>query len=234
MKNKNSLNWPWWKWMIIIPYICLWGFVFLAIGGDWGWVEGWIFAVYMVSLSFIITIYLYIKDPALLKERMKRPGADNTVGWDKVLLPIFVLLFITWFALMPLDAVRFGWTVPFPLWIELIGGLSLIPSFYFIFMSFVENTYLSPNVRHQKEREHKLVDTGVYGMVRHPMYLGFVFWMFGGPLLLSSLWGLIFGFLSAFGLAIRIVGEEKLLAKELKGYKEYQKKVKWRLLPLIW
>ncbi len=109
-----------------------------------------------------------------------------------------------------------------------------MPSFYFIFKSFVDNTYLSPNIRLQKEREHKLVDTGVYGMVRHPMYLGFVFWMIGGPLLTSSLWGLLLGFLSAFALAIRIVGEEKMLVKELKGYKEYRKKVKYRLIPYIW
>jgi len=188
----------------------------------------------MVGLSFTLIIYMYFKDPALLKERMKRPGADNTVGWDKVLLPFFVLLFIAWFVLMPLDAVRFEWTLDFALWIQWMGGLSFIPSFYFIFMSFAENTFLSPNIRHQKERDHKLVDTGVYGMVRHPMYLGFVFWMIGGPLLLSSLYGLLLGFLSAFALGVRIVGEEKMLVKELEGYKAYRKKVKWRLFPLIW
>ena len=206
----------------------------MAIGGDWLWAEGWIFAVYMVSMSFSITIYLYIKDPALLQERMKKPGSDNTVGWDKYWFMLFIPLFLGWFIIMPLDAVRFGWTVPFPLWIELVGGLSFIPSFYFIFMSFVENTFLSPNVRIQKERKQKLVDTGVYGIVRHPMYLGFVFWMIGGPLLVSSLWGLLLGFMSSFALAIRIMGEEKMLVKELKGYKAYRKKVKWRLFPLIW
>ncbi len=234
MKNKHPLNWPWWKWAIIVPYIFFWGFVFLWIGGDWSWLEGWIFGGYMVGLSFTITIYLYIKDPALLKERMKRPGADNTEGWDKYWFYIFILLFLSWFVIMPLDAMRFGWTAEFALWIKCVGGISFIPSFYFIFMSFAENTFLSPNVRHQKEREHKLVDTGVYGMVRHPMYLGAIFWMIGGPLLVSSLYGLLFGFLSAFALMIRIVGEEKMLVKELDGYKAYRKKVKWRLFPLLW
>lgn len=234
MKNKNALHWQWWKWVLLTAYTLLWSVVFMAIGGDWFWVQGWIFAIYLFVMSYSVTVYLYIKDPALLKERMKRPGADNTVGWDKYWFYLFIPLFLSWFVIMPLDGVRYEWTAEFALWMKWAGGLSFIPSFYFIFKSFVDNTYLSPNVRIQKERKQKLVDTGVYGIVRHPMYLGFIFWMIGGPLLVSSLWGLLLGFLSAFGLAIRIGGEEKMLVKELRGYKAYRKKVKYRLFPLIW
>lgn len=234
MKKKHPLNWQWWKWALITAYTMMWSVVFMVIGGDFGWVEGWIFAIYMFVMSFSLTIYMYFKDPALLKERMKRPGADNTKSWDKIWFYIFIPLFLAWFVIMPLDAVRFEWTMEFMLWVKWVGGLSLIPSFYFIFMSFAENTFLSPNIRIQKERKQKLVDTGVYSLVRHPMYLGFIFWMIGGPLLVSSLYGLFFGFFSAAALIIRITGEEKMLVKELEGYRAYRKKVKWRLLPLIW
>jgi len=234
VKNKNSLNWQWWKWVLLVVYMLAYPVIFLLLAGDFLWIEGWLFGGYMFVMSLVITVYLYIKDPALLRERMKWPGADNTERWDKYWYLLFIPLFLSWFVIMPLDAVRFGWTEEFALWTKWVGGLSFIPSFYFIFQSFAENTYLSPNVRIQKERKQTLVDTGVYAMVRHPMYLGVIFWMIGGPLLVSSFYGLLLGFMSAFALVVRIVGEEKMLVKELKGYKAYRRKVKWRLFPFVW
>lgn len=234
MQNKNSLNWPWWKWVLITVYMFMYPVVFLWLAGDWFWFEGWLFGGYMFLVSFVTTVYLYIKDPALLKERMKRPGADNTKGWDKYWLYIFILLFLGWFVIMPLDAVRFEWSETFPVWVKWVGGFLHFPAFYFLFRSFADNTYLSPNIRFQKEREHKLVDTGVYGFVRHPMYLGVLFWMIGSPLLVNSFYGLILGLLSVVALAIRIFGEEKMLVEELEGYKAYRKKVRYRLIPFVW
>ncbi len=220
--------------MLIIAYMLMYPVIFMALTGDWLWLEGWLFSGYIFVMGLSITIYLYIKDPALLRERMKRPGADNAESWDKYWFMFFIPLFLGWFVIMPFDAKRFEWTGEFYLWVKCIGGLCLIPSYYFIFMSHAQNTFLSPNIRIQKEREQKLVNTGVYRIVRHPMYLGFVFLMIGGPLLLSSMWGLLLGFLVVLSLSFRIVGEEKMLAKELEGYIEYKKKVKWRLFPMVW
>lgn len=219
---------------MITVYMLMYPVVFMALSGDWTWLEGWFVGGYLFVLSFSLTVYMYLYDPALLKERMKRPGADNAKGWDKIWFLIFIPLFLGWFVIMPLDAVRYEWSAAFPLWVKWVGGILHVPSFYFIFQSFAQNTYLSPNVRIQKERRQKLVDTGVYAVIRHPMYFGFALWMIGAPLVVESFYGLILGVLSAAALAIRIFGEEKMLVEELGGYREYRKKVKYRLIPFVW
>jgi protein-S-isoprenylcysteine O-methyltransferase Ste14 len=110
----------------------------------------------------------------------------------------------------------------------------LIPSLYFIFQSTAENTFASTMVRIQKERKQQVISTGVYGFVRHPMYLGAVFMIFGAPLLLGSIGGLMIAGLALLVLLFRIVGEENMLMNELEGYSEYVKRVRYRLIPFIW
>ena len=110
----------------------------------------------------------------------------------------------------------------------------MIPSLYFIFESTVQNTYLSTQVRIQSERKQKVISAGVYGFVRHPQYLGVVLMCIGGPLLLNSVYGVIIGLIVIIIFIFRILGEEKMLAEELEGYKDYKKKIKYRLLPIVW
>lgn len=150
-----------------------------------------------------------------------------------VLYAIFVISII-WFFLMPLNAERFGWSPAFPLWLKMGGGLLLILSIYFIFMATVENTYLSTRVRTQSDRKQQVISTGVYSCVRHPLYLGYLLLVIGGPMLLGSIAGLAVGVLGIIIIVIRILGEEKMLLQELEGYGEYREKVKYRLLPFIW
>ena len=135
---------------------------------------------------------------------------------------------------MPLDAKRFMWTVNFPIWMKSIGGLFLILSFFLFFRSYTDNTFLSPLVRVQEERKQSVITTGVYGFVRHPMYLAALFLFVGTPLLLGSVYGLIIGIALTILLAWRILGEEEMLLAELDGYTRYKLKVKYRLLPFIW
>jgi protein-S-isoprenylcysteine O-methyltransferase Ste14 len=111
---------------------------------------------------------------------------------------------------------------------------SSVPSLYLIFQSTAENTFASTMVRIQKERKQRVISTGVYGFVRHPMYLGAVFMMFGAPLLLGSIWGLIIAGMGLLVLVFRIVGEENMLMNELEGYLEYMKRARYRLIPFIW
>ena len=103
-----------------------------------------------------------------------------------------------------------------------------------MFRAFTDNTYASQLVRIQTERGQHVVDTGVYGFVRHPMYLGGSLMFVGGPLLLGSVCGLLVGLATVRLLILRIFGEEKLLASDLEGYKEYLQKVRYRLLPHVW
>jgi protein-S-isoprenylcysteine O-methyltransferase Ste14 len=118
------------------------------------------------------TIYLAIRDPALLTERSRVRFAENQKLWDRYVLIIIYVLMLAWFTIMPLDARRFKWWTNFPVSLQVIGGLMLIPSLYLIFESTAENTFASTMVRIQTERKQRVISTGVYGLVRHPMYLG--------------------------------------------------------------
>ena len=208
--------------------------IVLLASGDWRWFEGWIFSLWFVVMVLSATIYLAIRDPALLAERSRLRFAENQKTWDKYVLLTIYLLFFSWFVVMPLDARRFRWSPNFPLWLKVLGGLMLIPSLYLIFESTAENTFASTMVRIQKERKQRVISTGVYGFVRHPMYLGAVLMLFGAPFLLGSLAGLIIATITSGVLVGRILGEERMLITELEGYSQYREKVRYRLIPLVW
>lgn len=135
---------------------------------------------------------------------------------------------------MPLDAKRYGWTAYFPVCLKVLGGVALLPALYFLYRSTVENTFASTLVRMQKERKQHVISTGVYGFVRHPMYLGGLLMWLGAPLLLGSIYGLMISLILTPLVAFRIIGEEKMLVNELEGYEEYKKKVRYRLIPFVW
>jgi len=208
--------------------------VILFLSGDWLWLEGWIFSLWFDAMVLSNMMYLYLKDPALLAERSKAPGSDNQKQWDKYLVVVIYVMALVWFIIMPLDARRFGWSPFFPVWVKVLGGLALLPALYLIYQATVENTYLSTLVRIQTDRKQHVISTGVYGFVRHPLYLGCLLMILGAPLLLGSMYGFIIGVIAIIVLVGRIIGEEKMLVNELEGYEEYQKKVKYRLVPFVW
>jgi protein-S-isoprenylcysteine O-methyltransferase Ste14 len=221
------------KLAITALMLLAWPGLLLVLGGDARWVEGWLFAAWFVALFSTVIGWLYRKDPALLAERYRRSGGGQR-GWDRMVVPALFLGFIAWLASMPLDARRFHWTHGWPAAAQVAGGALLLPSFLLFFRSFADNTYLSPLVRIQAEREQHVVSTGVYGIVRHPMYLGAVLMFVGVPMLLGSVCGLAIGGGLSLLLAARIVGEERMLVKDLDGYEAYRAKVRHRLLPGIW
>jgi protein-S-isoprenylcysteine O-methyltransferase Ste14 len=197
-------------------------------------VEGWIFGLWFDAMMLSIMIYTYLYDPALLAERSTLPGTGNQKRWDKYVMTLILLIAVLWLVILPLDARRFGWSPAFPVWLKVLGGVALLPALFLIFRATVENTFLSARVRIQAERKQHVISTGVYGFVRHPLYLGCLLLMIGAPLLLGSVWGLIISVAGLVLLIIRIVGEEKMLSDELEGYDEYKTKVKYRLVPFVW
>ncbi len=215
-------------------YILIFPALIILISGDWLWIEGWIFNFWFIALCATVIIYLYRKDPALLDERFKKPGTANQKGWDKYVVYGLVLGFMLWIIIIPLDAKRFGWSADFPLWLKIVGGIGLLLSSFLFFRSFAGNTFVSPLVRIQAERGQQVISTGVYGFVRHPMYLAGLLLFIGAPLLLGSLYGVLIGALIASLLASRIIGEERMLVRDLAGYADYRKQVKYRLIPFIW
>jgi protein-S-isoprenylcysteine O-methyltransferase Ste14 len=208
--------------------------VIMFVSGNWLWWEGWLFSLWFDAMVLSTLIYMYRHDPALLAERSKGIGADNHKKWDAILLSLIYLLAIIWLILMPLDASRFGWSPDFPTWLKVLGGLALLPALFLIYRATVENTFLSARVRIQTDRKQQVISSGVYGFVRHPLYLGCLLMLLGAPLLVGSTYGLGLSLAAVVTLVIRIVGEEKLLITELEGYEEYKKKVTYRLIPLVW
>jgi protein-S-isoprenylcysteine O-methyltransferase Ste14 len=153
------------KMLATAAYLLAYPCSLLWLSGDWRWAEGWIFAVWFVALCAGTTVYLFVKNPDLLAERYRRPGTGGQAGWDQWFILAILILFLTWFVVMPLDARRFQWTTRFPFFLKAVGAALLALSSFFLFRAFSDNTFLSPLVRIQAERQQRVVSTGVYGFV---------------------------------------------------------------------
>jgi len=233
MANENKVLTPV-RIIWTIFYLLIFPALIFLLSGDWVWTEGWLFNIWYLVLCLSSLIYLYRKDPALLEERYRRNNDPTQKSWDKYVLFMILIGFFLWIIIMPLDAKRFHWSPYFPIGIKLAGGVLLIIAFFFFFRAFTDNTFLSPMVRIQAERKQHVVSTGVYGIVRHPMYLGAILQFLGAPLLLGSMYGFFVGVALLLLLAGRIIGEEKMLVDKLEGYAEYRNKVRYRLFPYVW
>lgn len=206
---------------------------FLILSWDFKWIEGWIVTIWFFVQTSIFTIYLKYCAPELLKERMRKPSELNQKKWDKVFLLAFSILGFAWIITLPL-AHRFGWDYSFPYALSALGFISMPFSTFIILNAFAENRFASHVVRIQQDKKQYVISTGVYSIIRHPMYSGAIAAYIGVPLVLDSPVGLVIGFIISALMIARIFGEEKTLEAELEGYKEYEQKVKYRLIPYIW
>jgi len=222
------------KFVFSILYVLLYPILILLLSGDWLWLEGLLFGIWFVSFSVITLLFLYLRDPYLLAERFKMPGARGEKKWDKYFMFVLMPAFFVWITIMPLDAKRYGWTASFPVGLKVLGGIFLLSSAVLLFLAMAENTFASALVRIQTERKQRVIDTGVYSIIRHPMYLGGTLMFVGAPMMLSSLYGIIAGLALSLLFVGRIFGEEKMLDEELEGYKAYKNKVRYRLIPFVW
>lgn len=199
--------------------------------GTLNWPEAWIFLIFYLSVVGGVMIWLKKNDPDLLKERMSTK--KDVKGWDKKIMIVYTLLLMIMLAVTGFDAVRFGWShVPFAL--KALGFLGFIPAMILVFWPMTQNPYLSRMVRIQKERGHQVCTTGPYKYVRHPMYGGVILFILSLPLFLGSLYALIPGSMIAFLFMLRTLLEDKTLHEELPGYKEYAKRVRYKLIPGVW
>jgi protein-S-isoprenylcysteine O-methyltransferase Ste14 len=231
--TKHKTTFPLSRLFYSFIYLLFFSLLLLVLAGDWRWTEGWIFSAIFVLGSCATLLYLYFTDPELLNERYGSPVQKEQKPWDKVLLLVFFLEFLLWFAIMPLDAKRFGWSATFPLWARVMGAVVMAVGFYVLFAALKENTFAAPVVKMQKERGQQVVSTGPYSLVRHPMYAGATLLFLGGPLLLSSNAGIVLSAVLIVTIAIRSVGEEAMLREELPGYREYMSTVRWRIVPFF-
>jgi protein-S-isoprenylcysteine O-methyltransferase Ste14 len=208
--------------------------LFFIPAGRWDWIEAWIYLIiYFIFMTSNVLI-LNKKNPEVLINRMKtkKEGMKGKKGSDKWLFPLISIVFIGLF-LLPAFDFRYDWSIV-PVYVEIGGFLLLAIAFYILFRSMRDNAYASKVLDVRKESGHKVIDTGTYSIVRHPMYTGFSIMGFGLALGLGSWWTLILAILAVVLLALRIFFEEKMLSEELEGYVEYKKKVKYKLLPKIY
>ena len=192
--------------------------------------QAWVFiAVFAISTS-VQGIYLRLKNPAALQRRMRAGPAAETRTVQKM---IITAGFLSLPAVMVLSAFdhRFGWS-PVPAAVSVIGDALVAIGLGITMLVVIQNSYAAANIT--VEAKQKVISTGLYGLVRHPMYVGVLIMMVGIPLALDSLWGLIIIIPGVIVLIIRILDEEKMLKQELDGYSEYTQKVHYRLVPYVW
>jgi protein-S-isoprenylcysteine O-methyltransferase Ste14 len=207
--------------------------ILFTAAGDWRWPQAWVFLGEFGFTGFAIGFWLLRHDSALLASRLSAPVRRDQMPWDRFFMLALIVVFTGWMALIALDGRRFGWS-RVPRWAQALGAALIALGMLVVWLTFRFNTFAAPQVRVQVARAHHVVTDGPYRIVRHPMYAGSILWLLGVPLLLGSWWGVAAVPLLVAGLAPRAVGEERMLRRELAGYDEYAKRVRFRLIPGIW
>lgn len=188
---------------------------------------GWLFMGVLFVPMFIMGVVMLIKSPELLKKRLD--GREKR-SEQKGIVKLSGLMFLVGFILSALDF-RFGWS-DVPLWAMIAAAVLFLVGYGLYAEVLRENAYLSRTIEVQEGQ--RVISTGLYGVVRHPMYLATMFMFMPLPLILGSFWGLIPFALYPIVIIARITDEEKLLENELVGYKEYKNKVRYRMIPFVW
>jgi len=200
--------------------------------GRLNWSLGWIFVTAWIIPKLVFLIFLRLRDPDLLIERVTRH--KNTQRYDRILIPIYFVFAFGTFIVASLDGGRFRWSGEVP--------VTLIIAAYVIYLlgnslagwAINSNPFFSAESRLQTDHAQKVTSRGPYRFVRHPAYsAAFLLWVTTG-LMLESWWGLVPGFLAGLIMIIRTVYEDRMLATELPGYSAYARQVRYRLIPGIW
>ena len=235
--DKMDQPYPLWFILLIPIWIVLFIGVFIfPVAGDWGWLEGW---VYVISFAVNFTIsYMIInqRNPRVIRNRskMRKTGlTDDTresASSDKFIIP---LMTITFFAALILPGLghRFGW-YELPFAVALIGAAISNVGVIITNVAQLQNSYASKIL--DINQGQVLIDTGLYGVVRHPLYTGGILMMVATPIALGSLWGVIPALVAALMIVIRIKFEEEMLVNGMDGYEDYQSRVKYKLIPGIY
>lgn len=216
------------KIILIFPasFLFMAGILFPTAGSFEYW-EAWAFCEVMMISAFFIMLYFIKKRPEFLERRLKYKEKEIK---QKNIIKAATILFFLGFFIPGLDY-RFGWS-NVPVWLVIVSDIIIVGGFYMSFLAFKENPYAARTV--EVFKDHKVIDTGPYSIVRHPMYAGVIPMYFFMATALGSYWALIPFSLTCIVVVIRALDEEKILKRDLPGYKEYCKKVPYHLIPFIW
>ena len=203
------------------------GLMIFLPAGSIAFYNGWLLMAILFVPMFIAGVIMMVKNPSLLEKRLNAKEKEKDQDY---VVKLSGIMFLAGFIVAGLNF-RYKWhTIPTS--VVIVATVVFILSYVLYAEVLRENTYLSRTIEIQENQ--KVIDTGLYGIVRHPMYLSTLFLFLSMPIVLGSVFSFIIFLAYPFIIAKRIKGEEKLLEKELPGYVEYKKKVKYRLIPFIW
>jgi protein-S-isoprenylcysteine O-methyltransferase Ste14 len=222
------------QWISLVLVYFFIPLVLLVCGWDFSWWQAWGYSLLIVAAGLGGRIWAERRHPGLLAERQNIEKVQNAKAWDKVLAPLMALS-----VSFPLVIVagldhRFGWSPVFPLWLIVLGFLLISLGYAFATWALIENRFFSSLVRIQVDRGHVVCDSGPYRIVRHPGYAGNILALPGIVLALGSAWTLIPVVIAIIIAVIRTELEDRTLQEELKGYKEFVQRVRYRLVPGIY
>ena len=207
--------------------VLLVGALIFLPAGSWSFVQGWILMGVLFVPMFVAGIVMMFVNPALLEKRL---NAKEKQKDQDLVVKLSGLMFVVGFVVAGLNY-RFRWYL-LPMWVTMVGAVLFLLSYLVYAEVLRENTYLSRTIEVQEGQ--RVVDTGLYGIVRHPMYAATILLFLSMPLVLGSIYSLFIFLAYPLIIAKRIEGEEALLESELKGYREYKQKVKYRMIPFVW
>lgn len=221
------------QWIGVVVVYLLIPLILLICGGDLVWWQAWGYSLLIVAVGPGGRILAERRHPGLLAERQNMEKAQSAKAWDKVLAPLMALS-----VSFPLVIVagldhRFGWSPAFPLWLIVFGFLLISLGYAFATWALIENRFFSSVVRIQVDRGHVVCDSGPYRIVRHPGYAGNLLALPGIALALNSMWTLIPAAVALIIAVIRTMLEDRTLQDELPGYRDYARRVRYRLMPGI-
>ncbi|MEO3761238.1 isoprenylcysteine carboxylmethyltransferase family protein [Mycobacterium sp. B14F4] len=210
--------------------LAFFGVLLFVPAGTLDYWQAWAFIVVFVVATMVPSVYLAVRDPAALARRLKAgPGAENR-PLQKLIMSATIAVVVGVLIVSALDH-RFGWS-NVPTAVVILGDVMVVVGLGLAQFVVVQNSYAAATIT--VEPDQQLVTTGLYGVVRHPMYFGTAIMMVGTPLALDSFWGLLMILLALPVLVLRIVDEEALLRQALSGYVEYTQTVRYRLIPHVW
>lgn len=204
--------------------------VIFAVAGTLRYWQGWLFLVAFIGSSVALGVYFTKHDPALIERRMRGGPTAEQEPRQKIIIGLLMLLLLLMILLPALDH-RWHWSTV-PAWLALLGNAGIVASFVLFFFVMKQNSYAAATVR--VETEQPVISTGLYGVVRHPMYSGALLLIACMPLALGSSWSLLLLIPALPILAWRLLDEERVLSRDLPGYADYCRKVRYRLIPGVW
>jgi protein-S-isoprenylcysteine O-methyltransferase Ste14 len=207
--------------------------VLLISGWDLGWWQAWLYSLLIVVAGIGPRMWAEKRHPGLLAERGKFGKAQGVKSWDKVLSPLMaVSMTFPLFIVAGLDH-HFGWSPVFPTWLNILGFILIVHGYTFAGWALAENRFFSSVVRIQTDRGHMVCDSGPYRILRHPGYAGNIIALPGIILALGSVWTIIPVIVALIITVIRTALEDKTLQEELPGYRDYARRVRYRLIPFV-